>query len=243
MKLITLNVEGNRHRAQVAAFLAEQAADVVCLQEANRHHEAALAGLGYGVTFLPFFLKDYGDEVLPEGCLIATRTPAEGKGAYYHRAGPGIVLYDIARMRETTAYGYVFVTTEIGGTVYRIATTHFTWTPDGAQPNDFQRRDLDVMLGMLAAEGPHVLCADMNIPRGYSPLYDRLAGTYRDEIPADVRSTLDRSRHRLGARPDKQILFERYVVDYVLSQPPYRVRTVRLAFGLSDHAAVIAELA
>lgn len=243
MKAITLNVEGMRHLESVAGFLRAEAGDVICLQEANRHHVELLGDLGYSVSFLPLFLRDYGDQVLPEGCLIASRALACARCIYYHQATPEPVLYDVRRMRETTSYGLVIAAVETGGMLYRVATTHFTWTPDGANPNDWQRKDLEVMLKILAREGPHVLCADMNIPRGYSPLYARLVETYSDRIPAEVRSTLDRSRHRLGDCPDKKILFESYVVDYVLTQPPYRVQEIWLRFGISDHAAIVAEFA
>ncbi len=75
-----------------------------------------------------------------------------------------------------------------------------------------------------------------------SPLYPRLVRDYRDEMPAGIRSSLDPGRHRLGSDPDKQDLFETFLVDYVLTRPPYRARDVRLAFGVSDHAAVMAEI-
>lgn len=39
-----------------------------------------------------------------------------------------------------------------------------------------------------------------------------------------------------------QPIFEEYMVDYIFTQSPYWADNVKLKFGVSDHAAVIAEI-
>jgi hypothetical protein len=61
-------------------------------------------------------------------------------------------------------------------------------------------------------------------------------------VPAHYRSSLDNNLHRLAEKPELAHLFTDYMVDYLLVQPPYHAHDVRLEFGVSDHAAIIATL-
>ncbi len=81
------------------------------------------------------------------------------------------------------------------------------------------------------------------MPRGYNTNYTQFCAHYTDEIPNTYTSSLDRTLHRLGSRSDLNApIFDIYMVDYIFSQPPYRVTDVSLMFGVSDHAAVQAQI-
>ena len=82
----------------------------------------------------------------------------------------------------------------------------------------------------------------MNIPRHHNFLYEKFLEQYKDNIPAEYKSSLDKSMHLFGNDSEKNVLFTDYMVDYIFSQAPYRVQNVRLEFGISDHAAVIADV-
>jgi endonuclease/exonuclease/phosphatase family metal-dependent hydrolase len=116
--------------------------------------------------------------------------------------------------------------------LYTIGNTHFTWTPDG-QADDYQRKDLQNLFGFLKKTEPLVFSGDFNAPRGRE-IFSAIAGRYRDNIPAHYQTSLDENLHRCGYLP--------YVVDGLFSTPEYKVNNVELVFGVSDHAAVRAEI-
>ena len=97
-----------------------------------------------------------------------------------------------------------------------------------------QFRIISRLLELLAARGPFVLTGDFNAPRGRES-FDRLSAAYRDAIPPEVTTTLDRPFHRNRDIPD-------YVVDGLFSSREISVSTVAVHSGLSDHCGITANL-
>jgi hypothetical protein len=54
---------------------------------------------------------------------------------------------------------------------------------------------------------------------------------YHDEIPLTCVTSLDAEFHRLKDDADKAYLLEKYLVDYIFSQPGYTTGNVRQIFG------------
>lgn len=242
MKLINSNVEGMRHLKLIEDFLVRENADVVCLQEANEKHENILKSLGYYTSFLPIQIENRDNEMLPEGIMVGSKQPPKTKSQYYFSPHKELQLGDVKNMRGTYRQGYISAEVMTDSVTYIIVTTHFTWTPNGEIPNQNQIEDTEILLSLLRNEKPHILCGDMNIPRHHNPLYARFLEYYTDSIPKEYKSSLDKTYHRLGNDPEKDVLFNDYMVDYVFTQPPYNARNVRLEFGVSDHAAIVAEI-
>jgi len=46
----------------------------------------------------------------------------------------------------------------------------------------------------------------------------------------------------MGEVASRAHLFTHFMVDYIFIQPPYRAENVEFIFGVSDHAAVVAEV-
>jgi exonuclease III len=238
MKLISLNVEGITHQTRVLSFLETAAADVLCLQEAPEAFVSKLLQWGYHTTFAPMMIHTGGEETFPEGVLLASREPHNADIHYYYQPQPNIIAFDPTDFRATKAQ--VVILAQLGEVT--IATTHFTWGPDGSAATPEQTADLRALLNYLASKSPHVLCGDFNLPRGHNPLYPELCKHYTDTIPRNYRSSLDGTLHRRGGSPDKAFLFTDYMVDYLFTQPPYTASDVILTFGISDHAAVSARI-
>lgn len=242
MKLISINIEGSKHVDTVRAFLLQELPDVICLQEAQMDLHPFFEEHGYTFTALPHTLRTddaHLDE--PEGLILASRLPAVFESFYFHMPEGGIQPFIKASWRDTCAYGVVLARIEHEGHTYTVGTTHFTWTPDG-QPNDEQDADLEVLLEKLHDIEPHVLCGDFNIPRLHNRNYERLREHYADAIPDAYKSSLDRTKHRCGSDPSKAIMFDEYMVDYLFMKEPYTATDVRLEFGISDHAAIVATI-
>jgi endonuclease/exonuclease/phosphatase family metal-dependent hydrolase len=231
IKLLTLNIENDRHLDRVEAAIAEHLPDVVCLQEVLEANCARLASTGgYDVKFSlgGRQLKPTGHE-RNWGVAVLSRIPVirhiESVYAADHR---------IRVLREPDDTRRVVLVTELEhqGQPYRIATTHFTWTPDG-HINELQKADFARLEPVLAGYPDYVLCGDFNAPRGremFAKFVDELGLV--DHLPAAVTSTIDGRFHRAGPLE--------LVVDTIFSTPEYRATDIRVLDGISDHKGILA---
>jgi endonuclease/exonuclease/phosphatase family metal-dependent hydrolase len=242
MKLITLNVEGNRHLDRIVPFLEHEQPQVLSLQEVFEKDARYIADhLGMTVTFSAMALDTYdcrSEALEPIGIAILTiNEPVSTHVAHYKNATSPVVSYAEGKDRHSLLW------VEVGykGSVYVVCTTHIMVTPDGL-PTDEQRTDMTHLLKILDIIPEIILCGDFNIPRGINELYDQFATRYTDNIPKEVRSTIDINFHRAGDDPDARTHLVRYVVDYVFTTSGYQTTDVRIASGVSDHCAVAVEL-
>ncbi len=236
VKLVSINVELNRHNDSVASFLARERPDVICLQEVLEsempHYGETLGMEGrfepMALHQLPKFRGVAGLSETPFGLAIFSRYPAVFSVDYYC-GSPN----EIPKMRdplEPINRMLLSAKCEVGGRSFVIGTTHFTWTPDGSV-SEAQRRDLGGLIAALARHPEVVLCGDFNAPRG-GEVWSELASRYKDNIPIAYDSSLDPVLHRTrGTR--------RLLVDGLFSTPAYRVSEARLVEGVSDHKAVV----
>jgi len=238
LKLVSINIEGNKHLDRVERFVREQDPDVVCFQEATGQSEAILERLAYNTTFLPLTLK--GDH--PEGLVIASKHPIQTSSHYYHGEPGELLVFEKERHHHTQCHAILLGEIEHEGAQYHIGTTHFTWHAKGEEASGEQRADMESLLKIAAMLPPHAICGDFNITRNINPLYQTLCEIYQDNIPLSYTSSLDASLHRLGSDPEKSLLFESFMVDYLFTTPPYTAAEARLEFGVSDHAAIVGVL-
>lgn len=231
IKLLTLNIENDRHLARVHAAITEHLPDIVCLQEVLESDCAHLASSGrYDVKFslsgrLP---RERGQE-RNWGVAVLSRVPVRCQTESYYADDPIIRV-----LREPNDPRRVLVVTELEhqGQPYRIATTHFTWSADG-QINEVQQADFFRLKRLLSRYSDYVLCGDFNAPRGremFGKFVDEL--TLVDHLPTSVTSTIDARFHRAGALE--------LVVDTIFSTREYRVMDARVLEGISDHKGILA---
>jgi len=177
------------------------------------------------------------------GVCIAAKNPAQTESTYYDGATQGILAFDTANKSATSSYPLVYATiTHKDGDEYQIAAVHMMVTHHGIE-DALQTASVNKLIKLLEPKPAHILCGDFNIPRGYNSNYHLFTQTYTDCVPESFASSLDQNLHRDGARTDLNApIFDVYMVDYIFSQPPYIVSHVRLQFGVSDHAAIIATI-
>ena len=233
LKLLTLNIEHDRHLSRVHAAIAEHKPDIVCLQECIESDCAYLASSGgYSVRYAVSgrVSRDSGPE-RNWGVAVLSRVPVRRQTIGYYSEDAHIRV-----LREPNDPRRVLLTTELehGGQPYRIVTTHFTWTPNG-EINDLQKADFPRMQALLSEYPDYVFCGDFNSPRGRE-MFGRFVNELAliDHLPTSVRTTLDARFHNAGALE--------LVVDTVFSTRQYRALDIRVLEGISDHKGVLALL-
>jgi len=229
--LVSINIEGSKHLERVKDFLRNAKPDVVCMQEVFRHDLPFFQEiLGKHVVFAPMFLRKTATGVIDEmGIVIFTASPTtDVRQEYYYGNANMETLFTLGDM-ETCSRVLLSIEVDHGGTKYRIGTTHFTWSPDG-KASDEQHRDVLQLLHTLSTlKDGIVFCGDFNAPRG-GEIFARIAALYKDNLPPEIKSTLDPVYHR--APPTQR---DRLAVDTIFSTPEYVVDHVEVIEGISDH--------
>jgi endonuclease/exonuclease/phosphatase family metal-dependent hydrolase len=244
ISLVSINIERSRHLDRVASFLLAQSPDVVCMQELCEKDIADFESLlSMRCVYAPSGRHpadppETGGVVV--GCAIFSHLPLlEHSIEYYAGSRDDAISPDI----DTYFYNSALVVCDFekAGTPFRIATTHFTWTPNGAA-NDAQRENVAALLGLLDSSEEFVLTGDFNAPRMYEgkpgEIFTQIASRYRDNIPPHYLTSIDIDLHRSGKIRPHELVDK--MVDGVFSTPAYHVSDVELHTGISDHCAVSA---
>lgn len=234
IRILTLNIQGDKHFPEVTRLLADQRPDVACLQEVFEHdffrlkRELQMEGL-----FLPAIdVKSGGPPGYKErglmGVAILGMLPGAYDAAYYFkRRQEKIPLYQ--GVANAGHRALVWQTIETGKTRCTVATTHFTWSK-GGKPSQKQRKELASLFRLLDRVEPDILCGDFNAPRG-GEIYGALSKRFVDNIPSSVKSTLDPKLHYAHGIE--------LVVDGFFTSPPCQTSDIRLISGVSDHLAIV----
>lgn len=229
------------HLETVTALITERATDVICLQEAQKIFVEELA-VRLGYHFL-FSLREFnvsqgvGSELTEEGVAILWHPSlvlAESHVIAYREKDLPVVRRPSDNPNDVRRTLLV-ATLERGEEVFRIGTTHFTWTSDGSASEE-QRGDMRRMLRALESfhdEQGIIFCGDFNAPRG-GEIFQMMSDVYTDNLPASIVTTLDQTLHR--AAP----IF--LAVDSIFSTKEYRVCDVEVVDGVSDHMALFAKV-
>ena len=238
LRFATINIEGHRHLSQVRAFVQDLQPQIVCLQEANDRDVAELAKLFNAQScYVPL---GKSPEEIPSGfevngswglAILSTFPVHSITHQFYKGTGetptltkgqPNVVDRALLMNEIETPEGLL-----------KIATTHFTWTPDGTT-TDEQQRDFAALSSLLEKLQPDLICGDFNAARGMNPVFDTLAERYKDNIPPSVTTTIDQQLHKVKGL--------QLVVDGVFTTPKVEASNVTVHSGVSDHCAVSATL-
>ena len=239
--LLSLNMHQDYHLETVTALITERATDVICLQETQKIFVEDIARrLGYDFLF-----------------SLRTYNASRDDGAELREEGVALIWHPSLRLRDSSVIAYrekdqpvvkrltddpndvrrtMLVATLLRGVqVFRIGTTHFTWTPDGSASEE-QCGDMHRMLSALEVfhdEYGIVFCGDFNAPRG-GEILKMMSDVYTDNLPRSIVTTLDQALHR--AAP----IF--HAVDSIFCTKEYAVSDVAVVDGVSDHMALFAKV-
>lgn len=234
LKLISLNIEGDNHLNRVIPFLVKENPEVICLQEVFKNDTAIIAQkIGAKNYFFPMAKivdRRYTTNSLRQtwGISILSKLPVkEIHSEEYHKGGKSIPSYS----GGGGACNRILVWAHVvkGNQEFTIVTTHFTWSSKG-NTTVIQRRSFKKLSQILDKVDECVLCGDFNAPRG-GEIYSCLANRYLDNIPKNVKTTLDENLHRVKGL--------KIVVDGLFTSSSYRAENVKVIGGLSDHKAIV----
>ncbi len=248
LKLVSVNIEFSKHLDRVERFLAQQRAEVVCMQELMEHDIPALEQtLDMPCYFTGTTRRSFEKGPGIQGVGIFSRFPATYSSYFYSGDGLPDVMFDDASAQTkhvTESHALSICELEKDSVIFKICTTHFTWTPDGST-SDEQRRDLKALLNVLAPLDEFVLCGDFNAPRIHEgkpgEVFSKLSEKYQDNIPAEYETSIDINLHRAGKERPQELADK--MVDGLFTTPGYTTSEVALHTGVSDHCAISARIA
>lgn len=248
LKVASINIEGHRHLDRVVAFCQTEQPDIVNLQEVYESDLPSLAtALSMEYHFGPMALvrrppRDASSPYYPWGVaqLYNPRqlSQVQHRLETYVRIQPvGFPNFkpDFNNMMDRVVSLLEF---ELAGQAWRVATTHFTWTPRGNHTPE-QAAAFESLKQLLGKYDDFIITGDFNSPRNHMPnentnVFKELALMYRDHIPSSYQTSVDPDLHKAGPL---QLL-----VDGLFSTPQYTSQNVRLVPGVSDHQAIVGEL-
>ncbi len=228
LKVVSLNIEQDKHFDRIIPFFKESQPDVILMQEV---YFKDIPLLEKTLTMHAAFaiLNTFRNKENSEFGLVTLSALETNSYSIYYRGDPANPPA-LGKGEAANQARAILVTDLVKNNAqYRVVNTHFTWTPDG-QPTERQYTDIDILLQHLSEIPEFVLCGDFNAPRG-RPIFDKIASRYKDNIPSDITTTIDQHLHKAG---DLNL-----VVDGIFTTPTYQVNAVEVISGLSDHCAVM----
>ncbi|HEY4521154.1 MAG TPA: endonuclease/exonuclease/phosphatase family protein [Candidatus Paceibacterota bacterium] len=243
IKLVSINIERDKHLDRVIPFIQSEKPDVLCLQEVCEKDLSLFQKLmGGEYRFSPASRHMAEGQTMTDGEAVFARLPVRDWFAAQYAGSEEVsdcsdsmdVKERSKRIRRTITGCEI----KRGTASFRIATTHFTWTPDG-RVDAHQRQDVRAMLDAVLPLGELVFCGDFNAPRG-GEIFSFINDHYHDAIPARYKTSIDISLHRAGKERPEELVDK--MVDGLFLTPGYRAGGVRLERGVSDHCAVVAHI-
>lgn len=243
LKLVSVNIEWDRHLDTALPFIRGRAPDVVCIQELLEPDIPLFTeAFGPYSYYMPMMQMDTPRGRVAEGNALFSRSPLMNTRTlqYSGSVGAGYVHSDEPETwdKDYELRALACADIEKDGVAYRIITTHFNWSQKG-ESTPAQKEAMERMLALLQKEEPFVLAGDFNAPRG-GETFGIIASRYKDNIPAEYKTSIDVGLHRSGKQDGERLL--RLMVDGLFSTPEYEVKNAKLTFGVSDHAAITADI-
>lgn len=233
IKIISLNIEFNKHHGTIFPFFFMENPDVLILQEVLEEDLPLFKkNLQMGYVFAPLAKLKLPTGIKTLGQATFSKFKIKKSEVLDYRGDPKILPVMERSEPEKMNRAVLAVWVERNSEEFCLINTHFTWA-DGGGPTQVQLDDLEKMLKLLSKYGEFVLCGDFNAPRGRE-VFDRLASLYKDNIPKDIKTTIDKNIHKAG---DLGI-----VVDGFFTAKGYLAENVRVVGGVSDHMAIVANV-
>jgi endonuclease/exonuclease/phosphatase family metal-dependent hydrolase len=240
IRFATINIEGHRHLERLIPFLQAQKIQIACLQEVFEDDittlkEALKGELVYApMGVMTQFLPDGKSFTGKWGVAILSTFPLKSHDSATYVGSDQNLPEFIQGEPNSLNRVFLHACIDVKGLELKVSTTHFTWTPDG-NPTPEQWENYASLKPVLAEHQPDIFCGDLNSARGTNGVFDDLAKTWQDNIPAEATTSIDGELHKAGHL--------QLMVDALFTGPKVLVQNTKLHTGVSDHQAVTANLA
>lgn len=238
MKVLSVNIEGTKHLEKVRRLIEVEQPELVFLMETPVEQIPRLAGSDYPYT--DFLQNDIIGNIRGLSGTTPTGVAVLSKHKITKSYNFSCGLPPITEIKpEGTSHmpAVLVIEVEVRGEQYVLGGVHYTWTTGGVATEE-QQEHVRQLIAFGQTLPTHALMGDFNIPRG-NESYRLLTAAYKDNIPKEIKTTLDPDLHYANFEVRGRLVF---VVDYVLSKPGYLVREVRVVSGVSDHCALVCEI-
>ncbi len=243
LKLLSLNMEGHKHLDRVFELVKQEHPDVICLQEVFEV-DMPLLEQTFGMKGRYAAMADVRDVSIHQahafgswGLAQFTTLPVIDSRAEYYVGQPDELPIFFSNNNPNAQNRVLLVATvEKEGQSFTIGTTHFTWSTGGKYTPE-QAENFHALSQILDQLPELILCGDLNSPRQgeVANVFHQLAERYTDTIPPEITTSIDGQFHKAGQLE--------LMVDSLFSTPQYQVKNVRVIGGVSDHKAVVGEVA
>jgi len=235
LRLLTLNIEGHKHLDRWLPIVKNILPDAVCLQEI---FAADLPRIEQELSMSSVFVPMSDIQVVnrykihPLGHWgIAQLTSLPTRNVQKKQYGGGDMIPVFHKPNDSQRM-VLFQEIKKSERWFPIATTHFTWSPEG-EYTTLQQEDFGRLAEIIRFYPELVLCGDFNAPRG-KELFSHFSDILEDRLPKNVTTTIDKDLHYAG---DLHL-----VVDAIFSTPNLQVTNVQTISGVSDHMGVVGEV-
>lgn len=231
--ILNINLERDLHLSEAHRLVQRLRPEVLLLQELSerslRRFASDFQPCSWHYARMGRHPADDGGEPVMVGTAFLSRLPTVGaiESHYYCGSARGALVDPVHSKFQN--HPLVVGTVRKGAAFCNIGTTHAPWAPDG-NATDAQRTAIERLLQLVSRWRDFALIGDMNAPRPHE-IYQMLIKYFKDNIPADVESTIDPSLHREGH-------WLRTVIDYVFTTRAYEVSRLELISGISDHMTI-----
>lgn len=235
-KLISVNIEHDKHIDKILPFLDREKPDVLYVQELfEKDYPAIKECVAMDGIFKPYLIVKSsldGGKLHMSGCAILARFPMKGIGVNYYYGNPEKIPTHGEIPVDEQPKVLISALVNVEEKDYNLATTHFTWSADG-NATLRQWEDAQNLIKLLDNKKRLILAGDFNAPRGHA-IFSLFNKIYRDNIPKEYTTSIDKNIHRAG---DLQLM-----VDCLFSTEDIEFEKVKLVDGVSDHMAIVAEV-
>jgi len=238
LKLVSVNIEYNKHFDKVEVFAKSIKPDVLCIQEVIESDVPRIKEITNMSEhiFAPMtkYTKEAPDAIF--GIGIFSRVPIINSSAQYYSGNcKDLKVFDQKDLPGTMCRVFLSCEVKIHNQIMKIGTTHFTWTPDALSDrvDPIQEKDMQKLLAILKDSGELVFTGDFNAPRG-KPVFTMLADNFKDNVPLKYTTSIDGNIHHKGPME--------LMIDGIFSTSGYTVSGVEMICGVSDHCALVAEV-
>lgn len=231
---LTVNIEGDNHLDKIQKLIALKQPDIVFVQELFAtdlplfQKALNVRGVYYPLCRIEkpnqFRLNPRGEW----GLAILSRKPLTSFFVHPYQGVLNHIPEYISGIPNDMNRVALIAQVEIDSQQIFVGTTHFTWSDEGTV-TDLQHQHMDKLLAVLDPYTPLLFCGDFNAPRGKA-IFARLAEKYIDNIPPEVKTSIDPELHR-----KKNLQF---MVDGMFTTPSIQAQYVEIIEGVSDHKAV-----